>query len=146
MTKFRNNIEIKRPVEQVYAAFVDWAQASRWRDGLTTVEIVSGKFGKPGSKQRLTFNRNGQEITFEETVIDMVENEACYFRTDHERMYCLSNVIFRERDGNTRVTSSVHAHGYGMLWRFLVPFMKGNLRRRQQADLVRFKTHLEKSL
>lgn len=145
MIKFKTNIDIKRPVEQVYAAFVDWAQAPRWRDGLTTVEIVSGKSGRPGSKQRLTFNRNGQEISFEETVIDMVENEACYFRADHERMYCLSNVIFLERDGSTRVISSVHAHGYGMLWRVIVLFMKGSLRRRQQTDFFRLKTHLEKS-
>jgi uncharacterized membrane protein len=146
MTRFNIKIEIKRPVEQVYAAFVDWAQAPFWRSGLTTVELVGGEHGKLGNKQRLTCIRNGQKFTFDETVIDMVLNEVCYFRTDHERLYCLSNVIFRECGGNTRLTSSVHTHGYGMLWRFLVPFMKGNLRRRQQADLVRFKTHLEKSL
>lgn len=145
MIKFKTNIDIKRPVEQVYAAFVDWAQAPRWRDGLTTVEIVSGKSGRSGSKQRLIFNRKGREITFEETMIDMVENEACYFRADHERMYSLTNVIFLERDGSTRVISSVQAHGYGMLWRLIVRFMKSSLRRRQQGDFVRFKAHLEKS-
>jgi uncharacterized membrane protein len=145
MTLFKTKVDIKRPVEQVYAAFVDWAQAICWRGGLTSVKIVNGKHGKHGSKHRLTFNRNGREITFDETVIDMVENEACYFRADHERMYSLANVIFRESDGKTHVTSSVHAHGYGLLWRFLVPFMKGNLRRRQQADFMRFKAHLEKS-
>jgi uncharacterized protein YndB with AHSA1/START domain len=145
MTRFNIKIEINCPIEQVYAAFVDWAHAPLWRRGITAVEFDGGVHGKLGSKRRFTCLKNGREITFDETVFDMVVNEACYFRTDHERMYCLANVLFRERDGGTRMTSSVHAYGRGMFWRLVVPFMKGNLRRRQQADFELFKAYLEKS-
>jgi len=145
MTRFNIKIEINSPIEQVYAAFVDWVRAPLWRRGLTGVKLVSGVHGRPGSKQRFKCIRNGNPATFDEIITDLVVNEACYFRTDHERMYCLANVLFRERDGGTRMTSSVHAYGRGMFWRLVVPFMKGNLRRRQQADFELFKAYLEKS-
>ncbi len=143
MAHFKTKVEISQPVERVYDAFMDSAQSPQWRNGLQSVEIVSGELGKPGSKQRLTFARNGRETTLDETIIDVVKNEACYFRSDHGVMYSLTNIVFREREGKTRVSSAVYAYGNGRLWGLLVPFMKGRLRRRQQADLTRFKTLLE---
>ena len=143
MTHFRTRVEIKQPVERVYDAFMDQSQRPRWRKGLQSVELVSGKLGEPGSKQKLTFADTGRDLVLDETIIDVVANEACYFRLDHASMYSLTNVVFRERDGKTRVSSAVHVHGNGLLWRFLVPLMKGSFRRRQQADLKRFKALLE---
>ena len=145
MTQFNTKIEINSPIEQVYAAFVDWERAPLWRRGLTGVKLVGGVHGRPGSKQHFTCIKNGNPSTFDETIIDMVVNEACYFRTDHECIYYLANVIFCECDGGTRITCSVHIHGRRIFWHIVVLFMKGNLRRRQQADFVRFKTYLEKS-
>ena len=99
MTQFNTKIEINSPIEQVYAAFVDWERAPLWRRGLTGVKLVSGVHGRPGSKQRFKCIRNGNPATFDEIIIDLVVNEACYFRTDHECIYYLTNVIFCECNG-----------------------------------------------
>jgi uncharacterized protein YndB with AHSA1/START domain len=143
MTHFKARVEIRQPVERVYSAFMDRALQPRWRSGLRSVENLSGDRGKPGSRQRLTFLHRGQETTLDETVIDVVENEACYFRLDHASMYSLTNIVFSERNGKTRVSSAVQVYGNGLPWRLLVPIMKGSLRRRQKANLNRFKALLE---
>ncbi len=143
MIHFKANLEIRQPLERVFAAFMDRAQWPRWRSGLRSVKTLEGDLGKPGSKQRLIFLHKGQEMAVDETVIDAVENEACYFRLDYASMYSLTNVVFSERAGKTRVSSAVQVYGSGLRGRLLVAFLKGSLRRHQKADLVRFKALLE---
>jgi hypothetical protein len=74
--KFKLETIIAKPRAEVWKAFDNPDNLSKWQDGLKSFEHVSGEAGKPGAVSKLTFIENGREIVLMETVTRRIEPEA----------------------------------------------------------------------
>lgn len=134
---------IDKPPADVWRIFDDPENMPKWQPTLTSFELKSGEPGQPGAVSQLTYNENGREIVLVETITS--RNEPSEFSGIYEGSG-VSNTIENRfvdlGDGRTRWEMNSEFQ-FGGLMRLLSPFMKGAMRKRQEADMARFKALAE---
>jgi len=66
--KYKCEIEINKPIDQVVALFDNPDNMDQWMEGLQSFEHLSGKQGQPGAKSKLKFKMGKREIEMIETI------------------------------------------------------------------------------
>ena len=143
MTHISTTVLINRPLGDVYSCFMDKDKLDRWLTGFKSVETILGEPLTVGSKHRMVFSERGKEVEMVETVTSIKENEEFAFLLDHDCMSSENRVTFREVGGGTEITSTSSFQGKGLLWRLMMPLLKGSVRRRQQGDFEKLKRLIE---
>lgn len=69
--KYSVHIDIRKPLEEVYARFTDPANYSSWMDGLIRIEPLEGTPGKPGSTSRFVFKSGARTMEMTETILSV---------------------------------------------------------------------------
>ena len=109
---FGAEVEIDRPVREVYRVFADPETLPRWLTGLQRTEQVSGTPGEVGSVTR---------------------------RGVHANLY----VDFIDKGDSTVMRFSSDFQSKGLMMKLMMPFIKGQIRKRQEGDLRKFKDFVE---
>ena len=73
MTTFSTSVRIRRPVEAVYAFVADPSQFPRWNSAVQAVDLISGEWGRVGS--RYSMQRR--------LPVGQVQNELEVFSREH---------------------------------------------------------------
>ena len=139
-------IDIDASIEDVWAAFDNAENMTRWMQNLVSYRHLSGERGQPGSTGELTFDENGKEVILLETVTERREPDflAGKYEADHGTTHIVNH--FEAIDTNkTRYTSWVRFKFKGFLRIFAI-FIGGAIRKRTEADLERFKLMIESDL
>ena len=65
---FEYEVQIAKPLREVYGAFNNPDNLPRWLSGLQRFEQISGKPGEVGSKARHVYLERGREVEMFETI------------------------------------------------------------------------------
>jgi uncharacterized protein YndB with AHSA1/START domain len=141
-TEFRVRVEVERPVGVAWHVFADESRMEDWLGGFQSLETISGEPGEPGSRHRLTFVEDGQEIAFEEEVLSRVDYEKFSFRMTHPMMTGEYEIAFEDIDARSAIVVDGKVRGEGFL-RPMMPMMRASMVERVTADYERLKRLIE---
>ena len=68
MPKYRVSVEVNKPIEEAWEVLMDESKMGEWLEGYKGMELLEGEPLTVGSKHKMIFEEDGQELTFTETV------------------------------------------------------------------------------
>ena len=144
--KLNSEIDIDAPVDVVWAAFENPDNTSRWMQNLESITTTSGEPGQPGAMTELVFDENGREVVLKQTVAERRAPDflAVTFETPGGSMLVVNHFEALD-DQRTRWSSWCNFNFTGLM-KFFAIFMRGSMRRREEADMQRFKLMVESDL
>jgi uncharacterized protein YndB with AHSA1/START domain len=142
MRLFTRTIWIGRPREAVFDFFIDFNQASRWRQYVRTMTIVSpGPIG-PGSRVHVTMDLGGEDYAFDLEVLSCDRPSRWRHRTNETDYAGIVEYRFDTEGDGTRVTMRFDVHPIGWYGWLGLPllFLRGG--RSYRAQLPQLKRAL----
>jgi uncharacterized membrane protein len=143
METIENSVLIDSPLEHSYEVFMNDENMPKWLKGFKSAELISGEKGAVGSTYKMLFEEGGKELEFTEEVIGITDNESYEFSMSSEMFESRTKVSFAVEDGKTRLTSRSELTPKGMMMKMVMPMMKGEIAKRQEADYERLKELIE---
>ncbi len=141
--EYETRVVVDRPVDVAWRVFADEDRTSEWLEGLKSIETISGQPQKAGSRFRLTFEEDGQEIVMEEEVLVWKDEEEFSFRLMHPMMNSDNTIRFTALgDDRTEIVSKTEVRGHP-LFKPLLPLMKGAFVERNEQTYGRLKAIIE---
>jgi uncharacterized protein YndB with AHSA1/START domain len=137
-------VEINKPREVVWNYFQDENKMGEWQQGFQKIESISGNKNEVGSKYRLTYNDQGNEIVMTETVMEFQAPERFAIKLEHEIMTSDLEISLTESDGKTTFVQKDVAVGSNILWRIMFAAMKSSFIEYNQQNLDKMKANVEK--
>lgn len=136
---YQTSIRIEKSADEVFRFVGDYANAPRWLNGLTDVQVTGGTAGTKGSTARYTFVENGRTAIFDEEVLAVEPGKSIEFRLKSTDLI-LHTHLEVVPDGRAAILSMRNeVTPLSFFMRALNPFIKGMMRGRQEADLKRLK-------
>lgn len=146
MAKFTSEIIVKRPLKEVWGKYMDPANHSRWISGYRSSEPIQGNHGEEGSRHRYVIAHNGRDVTMEQTVTAVRQNEEFAYVMRAPAVVSEVWVDFSERGPDaTKVIWNATVKGSGLVSSMGLLFSSGGARKRVEADLSSFKKFVESS-
>ncbi len=141
---YETKLEIDKPRDVVWKYFTDETKMGEWLEGFQKFETISGKTNEVGSKFRLYFIEDGNEVVLTETLTAFRVPELFAMRLEHEIMTNDVEVTFSEENGKTIMVQKENAVGANILWRIMFAAMKSNFQDRAKKTLEKLKANVEK--
>ncbi len=142
MSRFTTSITVHAPRTRVFSTFIDETKLTKWVRELQQIKLTKGKKRTVGATFMSTFSDDGNTVRVTQKILRLERNTLFTFSTEDSHAYSETHVRFTHRNGKTRVRADVEIHGKG-LWALLVPILKGQIQKRQQENLRRFKELVE---
>lgn len=140
--KYRSEIIIDLPREQVIALFENRENLQKWQRGLKRVEHISGEPGQPGARTRLVVEEAGRTIDMTETVLTRNLPDEYSGRYEASGVHnVVVNRFIAEGDKTRWVMDNEFA--FSGFMQALAPLIGGIFRQRTQSDMQRFKEFAE---
>jgi len=141
--QYETRVVVDRPVDACWRVFADDSRMGEWLTGFKSIETISGEPHQAGSRFRLTFEEDGQQIVFEEEVLVWKEEEEFSFRLEHAMMDSDNTIRFSDLgDGRTEIVSTSEVRGHP-LFKPVLPLMKGSFVERNEQTYERLKAMIE---
>ncbi len=141
---FEHEIEIDKPIADVYQAFRDPENLPRWLTGLQQTVQISGTPGEVGSVSKQIYLERGRTVEMIETITAHEPGKYFAGTLEGPGMSGTLRVDFADRDGtSTLMRFSGDIEPCGFMMSIMMPFMKGAIRKRQMGDLENFKQLVE---
>ncbi len=103
--KFRAEIEIERPMNELITLIQDPDVTMKWLEGLRSVKHVSGDFRQPGAVSKVVFDSPAGRMLITETIISNDLPDEYIMRYDGQGYVSYSNYSFEKiSEFNTRFT------------------------------------------
>ncbi|MBT8097241.1 MAG: SRPBCC family protein [Woeseia sp.] len=137
--KHKAEVIINAPREQVWAAFDDPDNMTRWQPTLESFVHKSGTPGHPGAVSELTYNENGRKIVMTETISERREEE--FLAGIYESGFGTTTIVNNFEKINaqqTKWTMWCNFRFRGFM-KIMALFMSKSIRKRTDEDLQRFK-------
>jgi uncharacterized protein YndB with AHSA1/START domain len=136
-------ITVNKGVDRAFEIVSDTAMMPGWLTGFKYLETVSGKPNQVGSRYRLYFEEEGNEIVMTEEVTAFRPGELMAFTMENEMMANNTTVRFAPSGGGTEITGTTVMDGKGVVWGALLPLMKSVIEERSAADYGRLKALID---
>ena len=138
--KFRLELLINQPLADVWKAFDNLENMTRWQPSLISFEPISGTPGQPGTISKLTYEEGGREFSLIERITHREEPN----RLDGVYENSFADNIVRNRfiDQGKDQTLWVMETEYTfktLLMKIVGPLRKKNFVARTQRDMERFR-------
>jgi len=141
--KFRTEIDIDRPVNELIGLLQDPDVTMKWLDGLRSVKHVSGDFRRPGCVSRVVFDSPAGRMLITETVISNELPEEYIIRYDGQGYVSYSNYSFEELSSDsTKFIIVQHVELKGA-FKLAGGLLKGTMDRQLNKSAESFKRYAE---
>jgi len=142
MRSFTYTTHIDRTPADVWAYMMDFSKASRWRNLVRSVEVLTPGPLHVGTEMKVTFDVRGQVRSVISTVCSF-EPERRFGVTNSERSVTgvFEYTLAPERGGTT-VTFSCDVRPHGVMW-LLLPWLLKSNRMRYTEQLSNLKKEVE---
>ena len=115
-----------------------------WLTGFESMETISGNPGEVGSKYRMIFVENGDEMVIMEEVTAFQENELFAFTLGMPNPLISDvEVKFTGDESKTEITATIHVEGKNLLWKSTLRLMKSMIANRGQGQYNKLKEIIE---
>ncbi len=144
MPKYRVSVEVDKPIEEAWDVVMDEAKMGEWLEGYKGMELIEGEPLAVGSKHKMIFEENGQELTFTETVTAVDPPKEFSFDFDHDMMRSHIQITLESLEsGTTRITNRTDFKVDGFFINILMFFMTPRMKGRQRRSFERLKSLIE---
>lgn len=138
-------IDIRQPIAVVFKSLVEPANMPKWMANFQKLEAVKGKRPRRGSISTQVFKDSKGTMEMKEEVLNFERNKKFELQLSHKNIETHQTFEFIAQD--KEITRLVLTNNISLVPAFMgifSVFMKGQMRRQQEADLMRFKKLLEK--
>lgn len=142
--KFTLELSISRPRTEVWKAFDNPQNMSKWQPMLVDVETVSGTQGQPGAVSTLTYEENGRQFSLVEKIT--YRDEPNRLDGVYENNFAdntVKNTFIEQSPDETLWIVETKYKSKTFIMRILGPLLKKNFVARTQRDMERFKEMVE---
>ena len=108
-----------------------------------SMETISGNPGEVGSKYRMIFVENGDEMVIMEEVTAFQEKNLFGFTLDADPLISDVKVKFTGDESKTEITATIHVEGKNLLWKSTLRLMKSMIANRGQGQYNKLKEIIE---
>jgi len=136
-------ILIDASIDTVWAAFDNPDNMGRWQQNFHSYTHKSGDPGQPGSVAELKFDEKGKTVVLTEIITE--RRAPDFLAGTYESAYRTTIIVNRFEgvdDDSTRWTSWCRFSFKGFM-KFMSLFIAGNIRKRTEGDMQRFKLMVE---
>jgi len=140
---FSAEVEIARPVREVYEQFKDPDNLPHWLSGLQRLEPISGTPAEVGAVSRQVYLEKGRVVELIETITAVEPEQHFAGRIEGQGIEAALFVDFVDKGDRTVVKFRSDFKSKGLMMKLMLPFMKGHVQERQKGDLERFKEFVE---
>jgi len=140
---FKYELEVQRPLKEVYRAFNNPDNMPRWLTGLQRTEQIEGVPGEVGSKMRQIYLERGRTVELVETVTAHEPEKRFAGHIEGQGVRVDMELEFIDRGDQTGLRVCSDFKSRSMMMSFLLPFIRGGINKRQAGDLARFKELVE---
>jgi uncharacterized protein YndB with AHSA1/START domain len=142
--KYRLELPIQKSREEVWEAFDNPENMSKWQPSLVRFEPASGTRGRPGAVSKLTYSENNREFVLMEKVTAYDEpNELDGVYENEFADNSVKNTFIEQGKDQTLWVMETEFRFKTLLMRILGPVMKKNFVIRTRKDMERFKEMVE---
>ena len=146
MPKYTVRVDIDRPVEEAWEVLMDESRMGEWLEGYKSMELIEGDPLTVGSKHKMIFEENGQEMTFTETVTAIEPLKEFSFDFEHDMMTSSIQMTLESTGtASTRITNRTEFSANGFFVNLLMFFMTPRMKGRQRGSFARLKALIESS-
>lgn len=142
-TNYSVQVQIKKPIAQVFEAFNTIENKQKWIPELKSVEVVNENIGKTGSEYQLMIENQDQKMLISEKVMAYVINEKVTLFHNADNMLKTNDYIFSESNGLTNITLQATCTSDSYLMSCLFPYFKGTFKNQDLSYLTNFKAFVE---
>ena len=142
--KFTLELPINKPRAEVWKAFDNPQNMSKWQRSLISFETTSGTQGQPGAVSKLMFEEQGRQFELMERVTHREEPnrlEGVYENNFADNT--VRNTFIEKGKDQTLWVVETEYKFKTLLMRILGPIMKKNFVARTRKDMERFKEMVE---
>lgn len=141
--RFTTELVLERPIADVWRAFDNPENMSRWQPTLESFEPVSGTPGQPGAVSRLTYLEGKRQMVLVETIT--ARREPGHFAGTYDSGMAINRMVnhFIALDTGRTHWKIECEFVFSGVWRLLTPFFRAPIERRTRTDVERFKECLE---
>jgi carbon monoxide dehydrogenase subunit G len=143
MRSFTNTIHIGRPPETVWNYMMDFSKASRWRNLVRSVDVLTPGPLRVGSELKITFDVRGQVRHAISEVWAFDPHRRFGVRNTESNVTGVFEYRLEPENSGTRVTFTCDVQPSGFMWLALPFVMRGN-RMRYTEQLPNLKHEVEK--
>ncbi|MEZ5308064.1 MAG: SRPBCC family protein [Pyrinomonadaceae bacterium] len=136
-------VQVNKSREDVWKKFADENGMKEWLMGFKKIETVSGAPMTVGSKFRITFDREGDEIHMMQTMTAIEEGKRFAFTLENEVMKSDIEVTLQDKGLVTDVRQAETYHGGNIFWHSLFYWLKSTFEANSKETLERFKKYAE---
>ena len=136
-------IIVEKPKAESWAVIQDEEKMPEWLTGFQKMEHVSGTPGKVGAVSNVFFDNDGQIVTIQETITEIVPGEsiAMSYTSDFMDMdYKLSMTFI---NGMTKISSNTVAEGNGIISKSIIALMGKSIKGQEEENLANLKQTIE---
>lgn len=142
-TSIKVTVTVNAPAQRVWEFFMNPDYLKNWLTGFVSVEQLSGKPGEPGSTSKLRFMERGKQMEVIEKVLRVETGQQYSFQMAHEGLDILTDVRFVSLGQLTEIIQAVQFSPRGIFMKIMMPFIKGEMKRRMGKDLQKLKEFIE---
>ncbi|MEM8861867.1 MAG: SRPBCC family protein [Chloroflexota bacterium] len=141
--KYKTEVTIDLPREQVIALFDNSENMAKWQDGFISMEHISGEPGQPGAISELKYDMRGRKVEMKETIeSNNLPNEMTFiFEVDN--VWNRHENYFYEESGQTRWVTDTEFRCTGLMMRTMIFLMPGMFKRETLKQMNAFKAFAE---
>ena len=140
--KYRDELTLERPRDEVIALFDDTDNLFKWQEGLQAFEHVEGEPGHPGAVSHLKYQMGKRQIEMVETIIARDLPDQFIGTYEADGVYNeVANHFVAVSDTQTlwRCESTFQFSGFGMkLMALLMPFLFKSQTRKFMLNFKKF--------
>jgi len=141
---YTNSVTVEKPAEHAWAVFSDAEKMDQWLVGMESIETLEGDPMTEGSRYRMTFNVEGEEIIVTETVTDVQPVELFAFDLESDALTSYNEIRFIPVDSTTtRIEARSTAQGNGIFWKSLLALSGSVMQQESQKSYDKLKRLIE---
>lgn len=138
-----SEVEIDKPIEQVWRVFSDETRMQEWMDGLQRTESISGDALTVGGRSKLVFLEGEEEIEVIEEVTECKPGELYSFKMETDPFEGTTEIRFSAGENGTKLSAVTTMDGRNLVWCALLRLMKGAIADRNQGYYENLKRLIE---
>lgn len=143
-TTYENSITVNKPVDVAWEIFTDEQKMDQWLVGMQSIETLEGEPLEEGSRYRLIFNMEGEEIAITEEVIRVSENELFAFTLDSDPLTSEVEIRFTALDSTTtKIEALTITEGKGIFWKPIITLSGSVMQQQSQQSYDKLKALVE---
>lgn len=141
--KYRQEVSISKPIDQVIRLFDSTDNLYAWMEGLKLFEHLSGEPGQAGAKSKLTFQNGKREFSMIETITEKNLPELFAGTYEVNGVFNIIRNSFEAVDGNTTRYISESEFQFTGFMKLMAVFMKSVFMKQSMKHMLAFKRFAE---